>query len=146
MRASDIIARAACGLGIYAVNQVQMYFWTPESNARMAVYVFIVTAALANVIGILLPAALMRGKASRDMQILAFCAIVVNFLSFIAFTAKNSPCVHILNHTITVISYAQLVRLLWPGYGNRSDDHWRIGIFHVFNPLGKKLYLEKAQS
>jgi len=137
--------RAICGLGIYATNQVQMHFWLPESNARPEVYLFIVTAALANVIGILLPAALMRGKASYDMQRLAFCAIVVNFLSFIAFTAKNSPCVHFLNHTITVISYAQLVRLLWPGYGNRSDDHWRIGVFRFAHLYGKKLYMEKAK-
>lgn len=145
MTAADIIGRVVCGLGIYAVNWAQAYLWSPTSIELVEVAIFICTAAVANVFGILLPAALMRGAASYDMQRLAFCAIVVNFLSFIAFAAKNSPCVHFLNDTITVISYAQLARLLWPGYGNRFDNSRRFGIFRFVDFHLPRFYMEKKK-
>lgn len=145
MNAADIFGRILCGLGIYAVNQAQMYLWTPSSSKLNEVSIFICTAALANAVCILLPAALMRGSASYDMQRLAFCAIVVNFFSFIAFAAKSSPLVHLFNDTITVISYAQLARLLWPGYGNRSDNSRRFGIFRFVDFHMPRFYMEKKK-
>ena len=145
MKAADIIGRVACGLGMYAVNQAQMNLWAPSSAELFEVSIFICTSALANAICILLPAALMRGSASYDMQRLAFCAIVVNFCSFIAFAAKSSPFVHLFNDTITVISYAQLARLLWPGYGNRYDNSRRFGIFRFVDIHLPRFYMEKKK-
>lgn len=145
MRAADIIGRVACGLGMYAANWLQVYWFAPGSIEIGEVALFICTAALANAVTVFLAAAVIRGAVSYDIQRLAFCAIVVNLLSFIAFAAKNSPCVHLLNDTVTVISYAQLARLLWPGYGNRSDRDQRYFVSRFADLHLPRFYMEEKK-
>lgn len=145
MRAADVIGRAVCGLVMYAANKLQVHWFLPSTIEIGEVALFICTAALANAFSIILAATTLRGAVSYDMQRLAFCAVVVNLLSFIAFAAKNSPCVHLLNDTITVISYAQLARLLWPGYGNRYDSDRRYGVSRFVDLYLPRFYMEKKK-
>ncbi len=145
MQRSDWIGRLLCGAGIFGLGWLHAYFFGNPEGTRAGVAVYVCTAALANAIDIVLSAGLMRGKASYDMQRLAYCAIVVNFLSFIAFTAKNSPLVSALNMAITVISYAQLVRLLWPGNGNLSPHPWRFGFLRFTALQSPRIHLEKKK-
>lgn len=145
MRAAGIARRAVCGIVMYAANKLQVHWFSPSTIEIGDVALFICTAAIANALSILLAATVLRGAVSYDMQRLAFCAVVVNLLSFIAFAAKNSPCVHFLNDTITVISYAQLARLLWPGYGNRYDGDRRYCVSRFVGLYLPRFYMEEKK-
>lgn len=140
MRAADWIGRALYAAIIFGITQLHGVFFGSPENSIIGVAVYVCTAAVCNLVAVILAPELLRGKASYDMQRLAYCAIVVNFLSFILYSAKISPVV--LNTTITVISYVQLARLIWPSNGNLSHHHRRFGFFRFAALQGKNLHLE----
>lgn len=144
MRAADWIGRALYAAIIFGVTQLHGEFFGRVENSVTGVAIYVCTAAICNLVAVLLAPYLLRGKASYDMQRLAYCAIVVNFLSFILYSAKISPVV--LNTTITVISYVQLARLIWPSNGYPSYHHRRFGFFRFAALQGKNLHLETEKS
>src|SRR5690349_8033670 len=103
MRAADWIGRIIYACIVFGITHVHAEFFGHVENSITGVAIYVCTAAICNLVAVLLASDLIRGKASYDMQRLAYCAIVVNFLSFILYSAKISPA--LLNLTITVISY-----------------------------------------
>lgn len=128
MLASDWLGRALCLLITFGSAWAKHSFFQLDPTL-FGVGISQCFSALFNASALLAAAYLIRGPASYDLQLLSFCAVVVNLLSFISFAAKNSPCVQILNHTITVISYVQFVRILWPSNGSPLD-YCRGGLLH----------------
>jgi len=121
---ADWIGRAVCAAITFGVAYLQTQAFTPESNFYSAV-IQAILSALTNTCALLSAAYFVRGKASFDLQRLAYCALVVTLLNLIAFAAKSSPLVSVFNTALTVISYAQFIRILWPSNGSISDLRWR---------------------
>jgi len=128
----------------FGVAQAQLALFAPDNNL-LSVGINQCLSALTNTCALLAAAALVRGKASFDLQRLAFCAIVVNFLSFVAYSAKISPLISALNVAITVISYAQLARILWPSNGDPSYLSRRFGVFRFASFQSPSFHLEKEE-
>ena len=144
MNTADWTGRAVYAAVIFGLNLLHgEYFGNPE-NSITGVAIYVCTSAVCNLVAVILAAHLLRGKASYDMQRLAYCAIVANFLSFILYSAKISPIV--LNITIMVISYVQLARLIWPSNGDPSYHHRRFGFFRLAALQGKNIHLEATKS
>lgn len=141
MNRADWAGRALCLAITFGVAWTQTAFYTPE-NSLLSAGIQTVLSALTNTCALLAAAFFVRGKASFDLQRLAFCAIVVNFLNFAAFAAKSSPCVYVLNTLVTVISYAQLARILWPGNGDPIYNFRRFGFLPFANLSSKGFHLE----
>lgn len=137
----DWTGRALCLAITFGVAGAQTALYTPE-NSLLSAGIQTVLSALTNTCALLSAAFFVRGKASFDLQRLAFCALVVNFLNFAAFAAKSSPCVYVLNTLVTVISYAQLARILWPGNGDPIINSRRFGFLPFANFPSKGFYLE----
>jgi phosphoglycerol transferase MdoB-like AlkP superfamily enzyme len=129
MNRADWIGRALCLAITFGVARGQLALFAPE-NTLASVAINQVLSAFSNTCALLAAAAFVRGKASFDLQRLAYCAIVVNFLGFVAYSAKISPLIHALNGVITVISYAQLLRILWPSNGDPVYNSRRFGVFY----------------
>lgn len=144
MRPADWIGRLIYASIVFGITQVHSEYFGNVENSITGVAIYVCTAAVCNLVAVLLATDLLRGKASYDMQRLAYCAIVVNFLSFILYSAKISPVV--LNLTITVISYVQLARLIWPSNGDPSYHHRRFGFFRFAALQGKNIHLEAEKS
>jgi hypothetical protein len=144
MNRVDWVGRALCLAVTFGVARLQLALFTPE-NTLASVAVNQVLSAFSNTCALLAAAAFVRGKASFDLQLLAYCAIVVNFLSFVAYSAKISPLIHALNSAITVISYAQLLRILWPSNGDPVYNSRRFGVFHFAAFQSPGLHLEKKK-
>lgn len=146
MKAADWLGRLLCGLLIWTLYKAQEWAVGDIENELWDVAMYLCTAAIINAAEVVLAALLVRGAASYDMQLLAFCAVIANFLNFVAYAAKNSPMVFVLNQTITVISYVQLVRLIWPSNGSPLDYRSR-GVFLRFAHLpAKGVHFEKEKS
>jgi len=144
MTGADWIGRALCLAVTFGVAWVQLRLYTPDKNL-LSVGLNQCLSAFTNTCALLAAAAFVRGKASFDLQRLAFCAIFVNFLSFVAYSAKISPLIHVLNGTITVISYAQLARILWPSNGDSVYHNRRFGILRFATFQGKIFHMEKTK-
>lgn len=141
---ADWIKRAGYALVIFGLNMLHVEFFGNPTNSINGVAIYVCTSAICNLVAVLLAPYLLRGKASYDMQRLAYCAIVANFMSFILYSAKISPSV--FNTAITVISYVQLARLIWPSNGDPSYHYWRFGFLRFATLQGKNLHLEAAKS
>jgi len=141
MSRHDWIGRALCLAVTFGAAWAQTALYSPQ-NSLLGAGIQSVLSALTNTCALLAAAAFVRGHASFDLQRLAFCAIVVNFLNFAAFAAKSSPLVYVFNTSITVISYAQLARILWPGNGSLIHHTRRFGLFRFANFQGKGIHLE----
>lgn len=141
MDRADWFGRILCAAVTFGLARAQLALYTP-TNDLPGVAFNQVLSALTNACALIAAAAFMRGRASYDMQRLAFCAIVVNFLSFLAYAAKISPLISALNGAITVISYAQLARILWPRDGDPNYINRRFGFFRLAHLPGKGLYME----
>lgn len=141
MKRADWFGRALCALVTFGVVWAQEAVYSPEPTL-LGVAINQCLSALSNTCALLAAAAFVQGKTSYDLQRLAFCAIVVNFLSFAAFAAKSSPTVAWLNTTISVLSYAQLVLLLWPSNGGIPNPGGRIRLFYVAHFPRAGLHLE----
>lgn len=141
---ADWLGRALCLAITFGVAWAQTALYTPE-NSLPSAGIQSVLSALTNTCALLSAAFFVRGKASFDLQRLAFCAIVINFLNFAAFAAKSSPCVYVLNTSITVISYAQLARILWPSNGDPVYHNWRFGVSRFANFQSKIFHMEKTK-
>lgn len=128
----------------FGVARAQLAFYTPDNNL-LSVALNQCLSGVTNTCALLSAAFLVRGKASYDLQRLAFCAIVVNFLSFVAYSAKISPLIYALNGAITVISYAQLVRILWPGNGDPIYHNRRFGFLRFADFQSKIFHMEKTK-
>ncbi len=134
MKAAAWIGRILCGIAIMALYGLQGMIEGDVKNTLGGVAQHVTVAAIVNAAEVVLAAYLVRGAASYDMQLLAFCAVIVNFLSFVAYAAKNSPMVFFLNHSIMVISYVQFARLIWPSNGSPLNYRSR-GLFLRFAHL-----------
>lgn len=141
MNRADWIGRALCLAATFGAAWVQTEIYTPE-NSLLSAGVQTILSALTNTCALLSADAFVRGKASFDLQRIAYCALVVNLLNFAAFAAKSSPFVYVFNTSITVISYAQLVRILWPGNGGISDYLGRVWLFAIAHLPGASLRME----
>jgi hypothetical protein len=141
----DWLGRALCLVVTFGAAYAKGTLYQPES-ALLSVAISQCLSAFCNAIAVVAAAYLVRGRASYELQLLAYCAVVVNLLSFISYAAKISPMVHALNLTITVISYAQLARLLWP----RNDSFVDYCISRLFllsaAPTIKNLHVEKEKT
>jgi hypothetical protein len=144
MNRAEWIGRAVCLAITFGVAQGQLALYTPDNNL-LSVGINQCLSALTNTCALLSAAFFVRGKASYDLQRLAFCAIVINFLSFAAYSAKISPLISALNWAITVISCAQLVRILWPGNGDPIYHHRRFGFLRFVDFQSKILHMEKTK-
>lgn len=144
MNCADWVGRALCLAITFGVAWAQLALFTPE-NTLASVAINQVLSALTNTFALLAAAAFVRGKASFDLQRLAFCAIVVNFLSFVAYSAKAPPLINVLNEAITVLSYAQLLRILWPSNGDPVYNSRRFGVFHFAAFQSPGVHLEKKK-
>lgn len=144
MNLADWVGRILCGAITFGLAWGQITLYTP-SNTLLGVAFNQCLSALTNTCALLAAAALVRGKASFDLQRLAYCAIAVNFLSFIAYMAKISPLISALNGAITVISYAQLARILWPSNGDPIHLSWRFGVFRFATFQSPGLHLEEKK-
>jgi len=144
MNLADWVGRVICAAITFGLAWAQLTLYTP-SNTLPGVALNQCLSALTNACALLAAAALVRGKASFDLQRLAYCAIAVNFLSFIAYSAKISPLIYALNGVITVISYAQLVRLLWPSNGDPNYLPRRFGFFRFASFQSPGFHLEEKK-
>lgn len=142
MKAADWLGRLVFGACMWGIDYAHTEIFGNPENTMLGIAVYSCTAALCNTSTIVLSAGLLRGKASYDMQRLAYCAIAVNFLCFLAYTAKISPVVILFNTTTTVISYAQLARLLWPSNGDLIPYHRRFGFLRFASLQSTSLHLE----
>lgn len=145
MNRADWIGRLICAAGVFGVAALHSRWFGDPENTIVGMAVYLSTSAICNAFAVIVSASFMRGRAAFDMQRLAFCAIVVNLCSFLAYSAKISPLISALNTAITVISYAQLARLLWPSNGNLIPDNWRNGLFRFSHLQGKNFHLEKTK-
>lgn len=144
MKLTDWIGRVLCAAITFGVAWAQLALYTPDNNL-LSVAFNQCLSALTNACALLAAAALVRGKASFDLQRLAYCAIAVNFLSFIAYSAKISPLISALNGAITVISYAQLARILWPSNGDPIYLSRRFGVFRFATFQSPGVHLEEEK-
>ena len=144
MNWADWTGRAVCMVITFGVAYLQTWAYTPENNFYSAVLQSILSA-LTNTCALLSAAYFVRGKASFDLQRLAYCALVVNLLNLIAFAAKSSPFVSVFNTVITVISYAQFIRILWPTNGSILDLRWRGPVHGRADLSGEGLHMEKKK-
>lgn len=117
MTVGDWLGRLLCAAITFGVAWLRLWAYTPE-NSLAGAAICNCLSALSNACAVIAAAYLVKGKASFDLQRLAYCAVVVNLLGFLAYAAKSSPSVYATNTAITVISYAQLIRLLWPSNGD----------------------------
>lgn len=140
MRPADWIGRLIYACIVFGITHVHNEYFGDVESSIVGVAIYVCTAAVCNLVAVLLAVDLLRGKASYDMQRLAYCAIVVNFLSFIAYSAEISPIV--FNTTITVLSYVQLARLLWPSNGNYSHNNRRFGFLRFAAIQSKNIHME----
>lgn len=143
MQASDWIGRMLCLVITFGIAFAKNQLFQPEA-LLLEVGINQCISALCNATAVIAAAYFVRGPASYDLQLLAFCAVIVNFLSFIAFAAKNSPMVFFLNQTIMVISYVQFVRLLWPSNGSPLD-YRSSGVFLRFADLSASGFHSKKE-
>ena len=144
MNRADWLGRAVCLAVTFGAAWGQLALFTPDNNL-LSVAINQCLSAITNTFALLAAWWFVRGKASYDLQRLAFCAIVVNFLSFVAYSAKISPLIYAFNWAITVISYAQLARLLWPRNGDPSYMSRRFGVFRFASFQGPSFHLEKEK-
>ncbi|MBV8061448.1 MAG: hypothetical protein JO253_08015 [Alphaproteobacteria bacterium] len=145
MKAADWLGRLLCGISLLMLSEAHERLFGGQIHGLLGVAIYLCTSGLCNFASIVLADKILNGPISYDMQRLAFCALIVNFFSFIAFMAKNSPSVALLNSTIMVISYVQFARLLWPSNGNPITHHRRVGVLRLLNLQGTRLYLEKEK-
>lgn len=143
MNAADWIGRAIFAVAIFGLDALHGEFFGNPENSIAGVAIYVCTSAACNLVAVILAPSLLRGKTSYDIQRLAYCAIVANFLSFLMYSAKISPIVW--NTTIMVISYVQLARLIWPSNGDPSYHHQRFGFFRFAALQGKNLHLEATK-
>lgn len=141
MRGADWVGRALCMAVTFGTAWLQTALYTPDNNLLHA-GIQTVLSALTNTCGILAAYFFVRGKLSFDLQRLAYCAIVVNLLNFLAYWAKSSPSVFAANTAITVISYAQFVLILWPGNGGILDTIGRLRLRYVAHLPRAGVHLE----
>lgn len=83
----------------------------------------------------------LKGRLSRDMQILCWFSMIVNFCGWLLYLAYAPPITY--NYAIGALGYVQIARLIYLGpYGINSA-----GNFHVRgNDFGgPELHYEKAQ-
>lgn len=144
MNLADWVGRVLCAAITFGLAWAQIVLYAPSNNL-LGVAFNQCLSALTNTCALLAAAALVRGKASFDLQRLAFCAIVINFTSFIAYMAKLSPLIYALNGAITVISYAQLARILWPSNGDPIHLSRRFGVFRFATFQSPGLHLEEKK-
>ena len=125
-------------VGLFLITQVYDLLFSGPENTRLGATVYHGGAALFNAITIIFVAHLMCGQISIDLQRLGFCAMVINFLSWIAYLAQQSPVV--FNLTITAVSYAQFARILWNSDGDDDVNRGRFGLVRWPHLLGAGLY------
>lgn len=122
MEKIDWRARLFGVLAFYLIDQAHVEFFGHPENTKMSVTIYLATAALANVAVVVVAAKVLRDQLSYDIQRLNYCAIIVNFMGWLAYLASKSPVV--FNATITALGYGQFLRLFWIG----DDDSDRNGL------------------
>jgi hypothetical protein len=141
MSLGDWAGRAVCAAITFGLAYLRARYLPPENNLQSVALTHCLSA-ICNACAILAAYRFTRGKTSFDLQRLAFLAIVVNALSILAYAAKSSPLVFAANSAITVISYVQFLRLLWPGNGDVLDTSRCRFIFRVADIPSKGLHME----
>lgn len=144
MRREDWYGRGICFAITFGLAWLKLWLYPPDNNL-LSVGISACLSVVCNTVSMIAAASFVKGRASFDLQRLAYCAMVVNLLSFIAYAAKNSPCVFFLNTSITVISYVQLIRLLWPSNGDNVHNNKRDRFLHFTHISGKNIHLEKKK-
>lgn len=138
---ADWRGRIGCGAVTFGIEWLRSALYVTE-NTLESVALSCCLSAICNACAILAAHELTTGRTSFDLQRLAFCALVVNYIVFIAYAAKSSPVILACNTLISVLSYAQLARLLWPNDGDSIPLNRCDGVFRSAGFPREGVYLE----
>jgi hypothetical protein len=138
---ADWRGRVSCAAITFGIEWLRSTFYVTE-NTLESVALSCCLSAICNACAIIAAHELTTGRTSFDLQRLAFCALVINYLVFIAYWAKSSPVIHACNTLISVLSYAQLARFLWPNDGNSIPRSRCDGVFRSADFPREGVHLE----
>lgn len=108
----DWKARLFSGLAFYLIASLHQHIYQDVfKNTPDKMLLYHASAALADLVIIHLARYTLTGAVRGDIQRLNLCAIIVNFIGWVAYLAYASPATY--NLTIMVLGYVQYIRLLW---------------------------------
>lgn len=115
--------RACAALVTLILEAVHNRLFGCQESTRIAVTVYLSTSALFNVAAILCYDRVLRGQLSADLQKLAYCAIILNFLGWATYMFQRSP--QVVNIMTAALTYGTFTRLLWISDGDTDVGGWR---------------------
>ena len=140
-RSVEWAARVTAILAMLVLDDLHEAIFGEPENSPLGVTVYIGTAALCNALSVVFFAHVLKGKLSYDLQRLAFCAIVLNSVSWVLFMAQQSPSS--INFLMSMVTYGMFTRVCWVSDNDTDSGGWRDFLRRSFAQR-QKLYLKKA--
>lgn len=134
-RARLMYASALWGSSVVHHNLVHGVSNTPEG-----MFVYHGSAAATDFLLLIFAANLLSGRLSKDMQILCWLSMVVNFCGWLLYLAYSPPIAY--QYAIKALGYVQFLRLL--PVGIYVDRAWQ-RLVRSHHPSGPQLHFEKAK-
>lgn len=116
-------------------------FGHPE-NTQIGVTVYLCSAALFNLALVVYCSHALNGQLSYDLQRLAFCAIILNFIGWITYLAQVTPA--FINFLVMVLTYGMFTRIIWVHDGDSDAGGWRDLVRRLLD-RGSVVHHEKAK-
>lgn len=122
MNLSDWQRRAICGAAFFLISWSHAHSFGFKNTPEL-MFVYHGSAVLADLVIIKIAGHALTGRVSFDIMYINLCAIVVNFMGFLAYMAYLPPSMY--NTMMAGVIYAQWARLIW------TDDVANLLRFHV---------------
>ncbi len=104
---------------LVAIQTIHAFLFSGVTNTPLGMLAYHGSASLSDLAIVMVIPSIVRRKIAYDIQRLSLCAIVVNFIGWLAYLAYLPPVTY--NTIVVALGYAQLARLLWM---DRNDfDH-----------------------
>ena len=132
--------RFAVALAIGAIALLHRAVFGAVENSPAGMLWYHGGAALFDGATIVIAAHALQGQLSYDMQRLGICAMIVNFMGWLAYLAYLPPAPY--NAAIVALSYVQWVRLLW--IGRHDANHLGRDLVRWDHSGGTKLHFTEA--
>lgn len=141
-RGIDWAPRVAAALVTVIIGKAHSDLFGNPENTKIGISIFLGSSALFNASTIFFYDKILDGKLSSDLQSMAYYAVVLNVLAWIAYMSHQSP--QVANIMISALTYGIFTRLMWISDGDNDVGAGRDLLRRVVD-WGKKIHFKEAQ-